>query len=77
LGDVSIRKDVEKQLREWMKKIEKSGLPGKYKAWIYQNGILLRMMWMLTLYEFPVTAVKGMERHISSLLQKWLGAPPS
>ena len=23
--------------------VDKSGLPGKYKAWIYQHGILLRL----------------------------------
>ena len=60
-----------------MKEIDSNGLPGKYKSWIFQHVLLPRMMWMLAFYEFPVSSVERMERHISNYLWKWLGALPS
>jgi hypothetical protein len=39
-------------------KVEKSGLPRKYKVWIYQLGIISRLMWLLLIYE----VVEGIER---------------
>lgn len=44
---------MEKQVEDWLKKIDKSGLPGKFKCWIYQQGKLLRLMWPLTVHEVP------------------------
>ena len=77
LGDTANKRKTEVQLMEWLNKIEKSGLPGKYKAWIYQHGLLPRVMWMLTLYEIPMSTVEAMERKISGHLRRWLGIPPS
>ena len=28
------------ELDGWLKSVDKAGLPGKFKAWIYQHGIL-------------------------------------
>ncbi|XP_059378226.1 uncharacterized protein LOC132114105 [Carassius carassius] len=42
---------TEKQMEELLRRIEKSGLPGKFKAWLYQHGLLPRIMWLLTVYE--------------------------
>ena len=57
----------------------KTGLPGKFKAWIYQHGLLLSIAWSLLLYEILVTAitVEELERTINKHLRKWLGLPPS
>ncbi|CAC5406837.1 unnamed protein product [Mytilus coruscus] len=33
-------KTVQTQVSEWLKKVDKSGLFGKFKAWIYQHGLL-------------------------------------
>ena len=41
-------KEVEQQ---WMRAIDKTGLPGKFKALIYQHGILPRIMWPLLIYD--------------------------
>ena len=68
---------TEKQAEGWLKKIEKSGLPGKFKAWLYQHGLLPRLMWLMTVYEVPFTAVEGVERKINTYLRRWLGIPPS
>ncbi|KAK0150652.1 hypothetical protein N1851_008245 [Merluccius polli] len=56
---------------------DKSGLPGKFKAWIYQHGVLPRILWPLLVYEFPITTVEGFERRISRYLRRWLGLPRS
>ncbi|XP_034721949.1 uncharacterized protein LOC117940937, partial [Etheostoma cragini] len=77
LSDRNSIASMEKQLEEWLRRIEKSGLPGKFKAWLYQHGLLPRLMWLLTVYEVPMTCVEGMERKINKYLRKWLGIPPS
>lgn len=51
-------------------------MPGKYKAWIYQHGMLPRLMWLLMLYEIPLTTVETLERMVNKSLRKWLGVPP-
>ncbi|VDI54010.1 Hypothetical predicted protein [Mytilus galloprovincialis] len=69
--------DTYKQLDDWLKAVDKSGLPGKYKAWIYQHGILPRLLWPLLVYDVPMTTVEGMERISNSYLRRWLGVPRS
>ena len=65
------------QGEEWMCKIDRSGLPGKYKAWCYQHGVLPRLLWPLMIYDVPLTIVEKMERNISGHLRRWLGVPQS
>ena len=65
------------QLQTGLKQIEKSGLPGKFKAWLFQHGLLPRIMWPLMLYEIPTTTVESLEKIISKHLRRWLGVPPS
>ena len=33
---------TEKQTEEWLLKIKSSGLPGKFKTWLFQHGLLPR-----------------------------------
>ncbi|XP_049336392.1 uncharacterized protein LOC125802421 [Astyanax mexicanus] len=65
------------ELGTWLTKVDKSGLPGRFKAWIYQHSILPRILWPLLIYAVPMTAVESLERRISSFLRKWLGLPRS
>ena len=37
----------------------------------------LRLIWPLTLYEIPTTAVEVLEHTVSKHLRRWLGVPPS
>ena len=60
-----------------MKKTDHCGLPGKFKAWLYQNSLLPRLIWPLMLYEDPSSTVDALERITSRHLRKWLGIPPS
>lgn len=67
---------IEQQVSEGMRNIDKTGLPGKFKAWIYQHGLLPRIAWPLLLYEITATTVEKLERTINKHLRKWLGLPP-
>ncbi|XP_071153477.1 uncharacterized protein [Mytilus edulis] len=77
LSDKLNVEDTYKQLDDWLKAVDKSGLPGKYKAWIYRHGILPRLLWPLLVYDVPMTTVEGMERISNIYLRRWLGVPCS
>ncbi len=62
-------------LEGWLRTVDKSGLPGRFKAWVYQHGILPRILWPLLIYEVPMTVVEGFEQKVSSYLRRWLGLP--
>ncbi|XP_069133240.1 uncharacterized protein [Argopecten irradians] len=66
---------VEQQVCEGLRNIDKTGLPGNFKAWIFQQGLLPRLSWPLMLYEISVSTVEGLERRISKHLRRWLGVP--
>ncbi len=65
------------ELDRWLNSVDRSGLPGKFKAWLYQHGFLPRILWPLLVYEVPISTVDTLERKVSSHLRKWLGLPKS
>ncbi|KAI4881119.1 hypothetical protein NFI96_020517, partial [Prochilodus magdalenae] len=77
LTDTTARQGTSDDLDTWLSAVDKSGLPGKFKAWIYQHGILPHLLWPLLVYEVPITIVEGFERKISQFLRRWLGLPRS
>nr|XP_057943465.1 uncharacterized protein LOC131138512 [Doryrhamphus excisus] len=77
LKDKAAVQSANAELKTWLSVVDKSGLPGKFKAWIYQHGILPRLLWPLLIYEVPVSIVEGFERNISQYLRRWLGLPKS
>ena len=68
---------LKQQVEEDMRKIDKTGLPGKFNAWLYQHASPPRLTWPLMLYEIPTSRVKEIERTVSKYLRRWLGIPPS
>ena len=50
LTDSNQTNKLEPTVTSWPKKVDKIGLPGKYKAMIYQYGILPRLMMLLLIY---------------------------
>ena len=60
------------QAEKWLQEVDKSGLPGTYKAWSYQHGILPRLTWPMFIYDIPITTIEKLERRISSYLRRWL-----
>jgi hypothetical protein len=49
------------ELEVWLATVDKSGLPGKFKAWIYQHGVLPRNLWPLLVYKVPISIVELMD----------------
>ncbi|KAK0136624.1 hypothetical protein N1851_027197 [Merluccius polli] len=58
-----------------MTSLEKSSLPGKYKTWGYQHGVLPKLLWLLLIYKVPISTVEGLERKMNTYLRRWLGVP--
>ena len=77
LKDTAALRATTEELGTWLTAVDKSGLPGKFKAWIYQHGILPRLLWPLLVYDVPMTTVECFERKVSCFLRKWLGLPRS
>lgn len=76
---VNLGKDLQQdsqtlELKAWFSAVDKSG---KFKVWIYQHGILPKLLWPLLIYEVQGTIVEGFEWNISQLLRRWLGLPKS
>lgn len=65
------------EVKKSLKKIEKCKIPGRYKAWIVQHMLLPRLLWPVTIYNFPTSKVNEMQRQITAKLKKWLGIPKS
>lgn len=57
LRDTKNTANTVEQLQQWMESIDKSGLPGKYKTWIYQHGLLPLILWSLQVYDIPMSRV--------------------
>lgn len=77
LNDRDSIKATGTDLEGWVRTLHKSGLPGKFKAWVYQHRKLPRILWPLLIYEIPMTVVEGLEQKVSSYLCRWLGLPCS
>ena len=73
LKDTAALRATSEELGTWLTVVDNSGLPGKFKAWIYQFDILLRLLWPLLVYDVPITAVECLERKVSCFLWRWLG----
>ncbi|XP_071138809.1 uncharacterized protein [Mytilus edulis] len=63
-------KTIQTEVVEWLKKVDKSGLPGKFKAWIYQHRLFPRLTWLLMIYEMTATTVESIDRKINSHLRR-------
>jgi len=77
LTDKNSQARLKQQVEEGLRRIDKAGLPGKFKAWIYQHGLLARLVWPLMVNEIPISCVERLEQSISKHLRRWLGLPPS
>ena len=69
--------EVQQLVTEGLQAIDNCGLPGKFKVWCFQFGLLPRILWPMQVYTITMTRVETMERKVSSYLRKWLGVPRS
>lgn len=77
LKDAASIQKICKELEDWLSRVDKLGLPGRFEAWIYQHSILPWILWPLLVYTVTITSVEAVERNISSYLRRWLGLPQS
>ena len=75
LQDTAAKQKTIKDLEECLTKINTSGLPGRFKAWLFQHAVLPRILWPLLVYDIPITTVESLERAISNRLRRWLSLP--
>lgn len=75
LNDRESVKEMLGQAKAWLRALDRSGLPGRFKLWGYQHGVLPRLLWLLLMYEVPLTTVEALERRISTFLRRWLSVP--
>ena len=62
-------------LCSWLTMVDKSGLPGRFKSWIYQHTTLPRILWLIMIYDITMTMIIAIE--ISSYRRRCLGLPRS
>ncbi len=62
LRDAASIRVTYQELEAWLVVADKSGLPGMFRAWIYQHGILPWIFWPLLVYEVLIPIVEGFER---------------
>ena len=77
LNEQEQAKEVLADLKQGLKKMEKTMIPGRYKAWMFQHMLLPRIMWPLTIYNVPESKVEEMQIQITGHLKRWLGFPRS
>lgn len=65
LTDAATLQQTKSNPSSWLTAIDKSGFPGRFKAWMYQYGVLPRIILPLLVCEVPVTMVERLEKTIS------------
>ena len=77
LNEMEQAAEVLEELKKGLKKIDKTVIAGRYKAWMFQHMLLPRIMWPLSIYNIPESKVEEMQTKITGHLKKWLGLPTS
>ena len=75
---LSDKKQIEATIRmmeDGLKKILNSHINGRYKCWIVQHMLLLRIMWPLMIYTIPMSTVEEIQKLITASMKKWLKFP--
>ena len=74
-SDDSSEEEMIDELKEALKKIEKCKLPGRYKVWMIEHMVILRLVWPLSIYNIPMSQVQEMQRLLTIKVKKWLPTP--
>ena len=62
LKDMVAIQETKANLDKWLTKVDKSGLPGHFKAWIYKHTVLLKILWLLSLNSQLPTSSRWKEK---------------
>lgn len=77
LNDRKTVREMLGQTEAWMKAVGNTNLLGIVKVLGYKHGVLLRLLWLLLMYEVPLSMVKTLENRINSSLRRRLSTPKS
>ena len=77
LTDKKSSNRLKQQVDDGLIRIDRCDLIGKFKLWIYQHGLLPRLIWPMMVNEIPASTVEKLEQLTSKYLRRWLGMPPS
>ena len=75
LKDAVAIQETRDSVEWWLNKIDRSGLHGRFKAWVYHHVVLSKLLWLLTIYEFTSYNVEQLEKRIDSRFRRWQGLP--
>lgn len=75
LKDSAAIQRLSKELGAWFTKVDKSGMPSRFKSWIYQHSILPLVLWPFLVYAVPVPTVESLERKIKREKPYSIGTP--
>ncbi len=78
LKDTAPPQQTRKDFTTWLTAINRSVLPRKFKAWMFQHGVLARVVLRLLVYEVQMTTVDPLEKSCTQHLRRrrrWLGLP--
>ena len=74
LRDTNAFRATVSDLGLWLARIDKSGLPDRFKTWVHHYAVLPRILWSLFVYDFPITIVEAMKRKINRWLPRSLSS---
>ncbi|KAK7929282.1 hypothetical protein WMY93_005677 [Mugilogobius chulae] len=75
LNDTEQIEQIRQDTIRGLKQINNTALPGKLKLWCFHFGLMPRLLWPLTIYEFTSSHVNRLERLVNAQIRKWLGLP--
>lgn len=75
LSDKSKGIEIQRQTEDGLQAIDTTKLPGKFKIWLLQFGLYLRLAWPLQMYEVALSRVEIIEQKINVKVRKWLCLP--
>lgn len=68
---------IRKQAMNRPERIERSSLPGKFKSWLYQHGLLPRLLQLMTVFVPLLMGFQRVERKVCTHFRRWLVISPS
>jgi len=73
LKDFEVRDLTKKKLNDMLETVDTSLVSGPSKAWLYNNLVIPKILWELTIYNYPVTFIRSLESDCTRYLKKWFG----
>ena len=77
LNDKQQAEEIVKQLEVYLRRLDDSLLPGKFKVWCLQSVLMPKLMWPLSIYEVTLPQVEEIQRVITRTIKRWLALPRS